>query len=105
MCLEFHTHIRQTVVVPLWKNNNRVLTKTFASVPKENFPSMITRLMGDEHRNTDKKFYQSVQKSPTRNKKRKIMAVAKLFALNVSAKKRKAFSKRFALHANAKILL
>ena len=74
----------------------RTYTKTFASVPKETSPVLITRVVGNERLFIAKKILPgSPEKAVRRKKRRKIsrMAITKLFC--VSRKRNKRFSDVF----------
>ena len=64
--------------------------KTFASVSKETSPILVTRVLSKGKLNTDKKTFTSPSKNTARmeKKKKKIMAIAKVFALHANAKRK-----------------
>ena len=64
--------------------------KTFASVSKETCPILVTRVLSKGKLNTDKKTFTSPSKNTARmeKKKKKIMAIAKVFALHPNAKRK-----------------
>ena len=64
--------------------------KTFASVSKETSPILVTRVLSKGRLNTDKKTFTSPSKNTARmeKKKKKIMAIAKNFALHANAKRK-----------------